>query len=99
MPDYSERSINEFGKKPGPWRLKETGAFYLGITVKDINEKGWTLTSTDSKTAMLEKKAGKRIFGLNDETRAGGSESEPLATGIILPELKKQMEAQTGLKF
>lgn len=99
MPQYSERSIAEFGKPPGPWRLYDTGSFYRGLTVKDINKTGWTITSTDDKTGMLMKKAGKLIFGLNDETRAGSGSNAALATEIIYPELKKQCEIQAGIKL
>lgn len=113
LPDYSEVSVEVYGKSEGPWRLKDTGAFWAGLTVAEVNAQGWRITSTDSKTDMIlgklskaffgtkndKERAAAYVFGLNKETRAGGSESEPLATGIILPELKKQMEKQTGLKF
>ncbi len=99
MPDYSPVSVLVYGKRPGPWTLKHTGAFYKGLTVKEINDRGWRITSIDPKTPMLVRKAGQKIFGLNDETRSGGMFSEPLATGILLPEIKKQCEWQTKLKF
>jgi hypothetical protein len=33
LPDYSERSVNEFGKRPGPFTLEDTGDFYKSFEV------------------------------------------------------------------
>lgn len=34
LPEYSNRSVEVFGKPAGPWRLFETGDFYRGFFVK-----------------------------------------------------------------
>jgi hypothetical protein len=81
MPYYSKRSVEVYGKPPGPWKLFDTGGFWKGLTVAEINAKGWRLTSTDSKTEMIlgrfasrefgsssdKEKAAAYIFGLNKE--------------------------------
>lgn len=113
MPDYSERSVEFYGKPEGPWRVKDTGALYAGITVSEINDKGWVLKSNSATTEKFLKRFAKRefgdssaveravmyTFGLNAETRAGGPENAPLATEILFPEIKKQCELQAGIKF
>lgn len=70
FPDYSAVSIS-MGKTPGPWTLRDTGAFKGAMFAKVDNE-GTTISSTDPKTAMLEEKtgSGKDIFGLQQKNLA-----------------------------
>lgn len=100
FPDYSERSIKEFGKPPGPWKLYDTGSFYSLIEIIRYDSRGWTLTSLDDKTDLIKAKVRKRlgtsqdkVFGLNDTSR------DDFTMPHFRPELKKQMEKQSGLKF
>ena len=53
MPDYSETSVNKYGKPAGGIRLYETGSFWKGITyeAKDGIVKAF---STDEKNDFLE---------------------------------------------
>lgn len=55
LPPYSDSSVNRYGKPPGPWRLKETGSTYRGITQIARGEEieGFT---TDPKNDDLEER-------------------------------------------
>ena len=70
--------------------LKDTGAFYAGIQVR-AGANGVNITSTDSKTGMLEEKYGEEIFGLNADSAAKYSENElePLAVKKIKEQILK----------
>jgi len=70
--------------------LKDTGAFYRGITVT-ASANSVKITSTDSKTEMLEKKYSEEIFGLNEDSAAKYSENEitPIATKKIKEQILK----------
>ncbi len=73
--------------------LRLTGAFYRGIYAS--NQGGsLTITSTDSKTADLEKKYGElNIFGLSEKFRI-----EHVVENIE-PAFKKEIERVTGLNM
>lgn len=64
--------------------LKDTGAFYAGIQVR-AGANGVSITSTDPKTEMLEKKYSEKIFGLNEDSAAKYSQNDltPVATRKI----------------
>lgn len=55
FPNYSIKSINTFGKTPGPWRLYESGSLSKKIFVKAKNGVVETF-SKDSKADMIEAK-------------------------------------------
>jgi hypothetical protein len=65
LPDYSPRSVSEFGKPPGPMKMLDTGDFYEGIQVKTFKDK-FELIGLDPKTNMLEKNYGK-LVGLQSD--------------------------------
>lgn len=64
-PDYSFRSVFQYGKEPGPIKWYDTGAFYRGIKI-DVREDIFILDSTDPKTSMIlnSKKGGPDTLGL-----------------------------------
>lgn len=110
LPEYSKRSVEDYGKPPGPWKLKDTGAFYQGLHIAEINKGGWKTISSDGKTYEIIAKAAKRwgttdeiaesyIFGLNKNSRADTAEHGDLVTDHIRPTLKKVLSKQTGLKL
>jgi len=66
LPNYSRISVEVYGYPPGPWRLKNTGKFQQGITV-NVDSLSFKTDSTDEKSAMLKKKAGEGIFGMDKE--------------------------------
>lgn len=63
LPDYSFRSVFQYGKPPGPIKLYDTGAFYRGINI-DVREDIFILDSLDEKVTMLENRYGREILGL-----------------------------------
>jgi len=65
-PAYAKRKKAKGGiAKLGVVDLKNTGDFYDAIFAK-VESKFIEISSTDSKTDLLEKKYGDIIFGLND---------------------------------
>ena len=66
MPFYSQRSINEFGKTPGPIKLLDTGSFQTKLFVH-VDSIAFITDSTDSKSEMLQTNYGEAIFGLDKE--------------------------------
>lgn len=68
LPDYSPRSVQEFGKPPGPIRLFDTGAFYRGITLTAASDAA-TLSGRDRKTRELQDDYGDEIIGLTEENK------------------------------
>ena len=68
MPEYSFRSVFQYGKPPGPIRLYDTGAFYSGILF-DVRKDIFILDSADDKTMMLKKRYGPDILGLGTEAK------------------------------
>lgn len=63
LPDYSFRSIFQYGKPPGPIRLYDQGDFYSGFLF-DVRQDIFILDSADEKTMMLKKRYGEDIAGL-----------------------------------
>lgn len=57
LPDYSKRSVEEFGKPEGPIKLFDTGDFYKGINPV-FDASGFTLQGKDSKTEYLQNGGG-----------------------------------------
>lgn len=87
-PFYAIFKKDQMGSKAplGIPNLKLTGDFYEGFTLI-INDKGYTITSTDVKVLALEGKYGD-IFGLQDDNLA------QLCFAYILPELVKRFKEQ-----
>lgn len=67
-PDYSFRSVFQYGKPPGPIRWYDTGAFYAGLLF-DVQGEFFILDSADPKTEMILKnpKGGPDTLGLGSE--------------------------------
>lgn len=72
--------------------LKLTGAFYRGITAKVSGELVIT-DSTDPKSADLQKKYGKEVFGLDGQYKG------EFIREALRPEFGALMEQATGLKM
>ena len=66
MPDYSFRSVFQYGKPPGPIRLRDTGNWQAGLYVKATSS-GVEYGSTDSKDQILTGRYGDLIHGLSDK--------------------------------
>lgn len=63
LPDYSQTSIEKFGKQPGPIRLYDTGDFWKGFYI-DSGADAFDIRSTDEKETMLVANYSSEIFGL-----------------------------------
>ncbi len=68
LPDYSFRSVFQYGKPQGPIRLYDTGAFYRGMLI-DVRQDIFILESADEKSTMLQNRYGADILGLRDEAK------------------------------
>ena len=66
LPDYSFRSVFQYGKPPGPIRLYDQGDFYRGFFF-DVRQDIFILDSADDKTMMLKKRYGEDIAGLGTD--------------------------------
>lgn len=69
LPDYSNMSVQVFGKPSGPIKLYEFGDFYEGI-VPEFAQKDFTLSGTDEKTDMLTKRYKQygEVVGLTNDS-------------------------------
>ena len=65
--DYSETSVNVYGKTAGHITLKDTGAFYQSFVVK-VNSNGIMIVANDVKDdTVLTDRYGIDILGLTEE--------------------------------
>lgn len=92
MPDYSLRSVNEFGKIPGPIRLLDTGAFQQNIRV-NIQGNVVITESLDSKNDLLVNNYGEEIFG------TFGQYKQKYLDLDLRPVFHRLITKATGLKF
>lgn len=98
LPSYSDLTIQikkEKGQPTDRVTLKDTGSFYEGVKVNISGEK-IDITSTDEKTAKLNKKYSKskgNIFGLSDKFKREYLNEKQR------PSFKKKVELATGLKM
>lgn len=68
LPDYSIKSVTQYGKPAGPIKLYDTGDFYRGILI-DVREDIFIIESADPKNMMLQNRYGKDILGLGLQAR------------------------------
>lgn len=68
MPEYSFRSVFQYGKEPGPIKLYDTGDFYRGIRI-DVRGDLFIADSLDRKYPMLRARYGDDITGLGKDAR------------------------------
>ena len=67
LPDYSETSVNVYGKSAGHITLKDTGEFYQSFVVK-VNNTGIMIVANDVKDdTVLSDRYGIDILGLTEE--------------------------------
>lgn len=69
LPDYSFRSVFQYGKEPGPIKLYDTGDFYRGMLL-DVRQDIFILESADPKSNMLQNRYGNNIFGFGTKAQA-----------------------------
>ena len=66
LPDYSDASVNIYGKRPGAMTLKDTGAFYQSFFVK-VDSSGIIINADTVKEDTDLLKYGEKILGLTEE--------------------------------
>jgi hypothetical protein len=68
LPNYSRRSVEEFGKPEGHIKLKDTGRFYQSFRVK-ADKFGFFIAADDESVydEPLTEVYGENILGLTDE--------------------------------
>ena len=90
MPDYSFRSVFQYGKQPGPIRLRDTGAWQAGLYAKVQGDKV-LFENTDGKDQMLTDRYGENIKGLSEKYKAEAIREK------VRPVFKNKIEQATGL--
>jgi hypothetical protein len=95
-PTYSDLTImlkDEKGQESRWVTLNDTGSFWSDMFV-DVGNNSYEMGSADAKAASLEKKYGKKIFGLTKESRR--EEYIPI---YLLPAIQTRITKRLGLKF
>jgi hypothetical protein len=95
-PTYSDLTIElkeQKGQESRWVTLKDTGAFWSDMFV-DVGNNSYEMGSADAKAVKLEKKYGKKIFGLSKE-----SKREEYIPIYLLPALQSRITKRLGLKF
>ena len=95
-PSYSDITImikDEKGQESRWVTLRDTGDFWNDMFV-DVGNNSYEVGSADAKAAKLEKKYGKRIFGLTKE-----SKSEEYIPIYLLPAVQERITKRLGFKF
>lgn len=90
MPDYSIRSVIQYGKPAGPIKLRDKGNWQAGLYARVEGEK-LVFSSSDVKDAQLVDRYGKEIEGLSEKYKAEAVRDK------IKPVLKQKMSEATGL--
>lgn len=95
-PSYSDLTImlkDEKGQETRWVTLHDTGAFWSDMFV-DVGNNSYEVGSADAKAAKLEKKYGKKIFGLTKE-----SKKEEYIPIYLLPAVQDRITKKLGFKF
>lgn len=95
-PTYSDLTImlkDEKGQESRWVTLRDTGSFWGDMFV-DVGNNSYEMGSADAKAAKLEKKYGKKIFGLTKESR-----SEEYIPIYLLPAVQNRITKKLGFKF
>lgn len=95
-PTYSDITIaikEEKGQESRWVTLRDTSEFWNAMFV-DVGNSSFEVGSADAKAAKLEKKYGKKIFGLTRE-----SKKEEYIPIYLLPALQERITKKLGFKF
>lgn len=95
-PTYSDLTImlkDEKGQESRWVTLRDTWSFWSDMFV-DVGNNSYEMGSADAKTVKLEKKYGKKIFGLTKE-----SKSEEYIPLYLLPAIQSRITKRLGFKF
>lgn len=95
-PTYSDLTImlkDEKGQETRWVTLRDKGDFWNDMFV-DVGNNSYEVGSADAKAAKLEKKYGKKIFGLTKE-----SKQEEYIPIYLLPAVQDRITKKLGFKF
>lgn len=95
-PTYSDLTImlkDEKGQESRWVTLRDTGSFWNDMFV-DVGNNSYEVGSADAKAVSLEKKYGKKIFGLTKE-----SKREEYIPIYLLPAVQSRITKRLGFKF
>lgn len=98
-PPYKDVTVFEKQQKSGlagvtdHVTLYNEGDHYREMYAEVDGDDAFELGSKDAKSDKLQKKYGKKIYGLTDDSK------EILKDDFTLPAFQKKVEAKTGLKF
>jgi hypothetical protein len=95
-PTYSDLTImlkDEKGQESRWVTLRDTGSFWSDMFV-DVGNSSYEVGSADAKAVKLEKKYGKKIFGLTKE-----SKREEYIPIYLLPAVQNRITKKLGFKF
>lgn len=75
LPDYSPGSVFVYGKRPGPWTLRDTGAFHDSFFLKSDSFPVLFEASDEKKDLIFEKLQSRgyvpeEIFGIPESRKA-----------------------------
>lgn len=82
LPDYSDTSVNLYGKPNGHIRLYDTGEFFESFRILVFGEDAEIVADTRKEDTDLAERYGKAIIGLTNE-------SKDILTKIILQVLRE----------
>lgn len=95
-PTYSDLTItlkDEKGQESRWVTLRDKGDFWNDMFV-DVGNNSYEVGSADAKAVNLEKKYGKKIYGLSKE-----SKSEEYIPLYLLPAVQSRITKRLGFKF
>lgn len=95
-PTYTDLTImlkDEKGQESRWVTLKDKGDFWSDMFV-DVGNNSYEMGSADAKAVKLEKKYGKKIYGLTKESR-----SEEYIPLYLLPAVQSRITKKLGFKF
>jgi hypothetical protein len=68
LPEYSEISVNVYGKEAGPYKLYDTGEFYKSITIEKIDGSGIVIYGDTDKGRVDLMMYSESILYLNNDS-------------------------------
>jgi hypothetical protein len=68
LPEYSEISVNVYGKEAGPYKLYDTGEFYNSITIEKIDGSGIVIFGDTNKGRIELMMYSESILYLNNDS-------------------------------
>lgn len=97
MPPYSDRSVQQFNKPAGPWRLYNEGDYYKGIFIKALRFPV-IFDNRDSKTGKIADMLASKGGNPDEILTVQKQNLNDLARNHILPDLQKYIRSLIRLR-